>query len=77
MELGDDPAATEDAALTAFLEELRRAGDRLMQSRGVLRQNESELDELRDRLQNIILDEYAARPPTPRRPQSWSLPQPL
>ncbi|HVQ93832.1 MAG TPA: winged helix-turn-helix domain-containing protein [Mycobacteriales bacterium] len=64
LELGPDPGAAEGAMLAAFLEEVRSADDRLMQSRAVLRLAETELDELRNRLQGV-LDDFAARPPTP------------
>jgi DNA-binding transcriptional ArsR family regulator len=64
MELGPEPDAGVDAMLAAVLEELRSAGDRLMESRAVLRLDETELDDLRDQLQSI-LDNFAAREPTP------------
>jgi DNA-binding transcriptional ArsR family regulator len=64
MELGPEPDAGVDATLAAVLEELRSAGDRLMESRAVLRLDEAELDDLRDQLQGI-LDNFAAREPTP------------
>jgi DNA-binding transcriptional ArsR family regulator len=64
MELGPEPDAGVDATLAAVLEELRSAGDRLMESRAVLRLDETELNDLRDQLQSI-LDNFAAREPTP------------
>lgn len=64
MELGAEPDAGADATLTAVLEELRSADDRLMESRAVLRLDETELDDLRGQLQSI-LDDFAAREPTP------------
>ena len=63
MELGPEPDSRVDATLTAVLEELRSAGDRLMESRAVLRLDETELDDLREQLQSI-LDDFAAREPT-------------
>jgi DNA-binding transcriptional ArsR family regulator len=64
MELGPEPDAGVDATLAAVLEELSSAGDRLMESRAVLRLDETQLNDLRDQLQSI-LDSFAAREPTP------------
>jgi hypothetical protein len=64
MELGPEPEAGVDAMLAAVLEELRSAGERLMESRAVLRLDETELDDLREQLQSV-LDDFAAREPTP------------
>jgi DNA-binding transcriptional ArsR family regulator len=64
MELGPEPGAGMDATLVAVLEELRSAGDRLLECRAVLRLDETEVDDLRHRLQSI-LDDFAARRPTP------------
>lgn len=66
------PTGERDHLLAAFLEEVAAVGqDRLRSSRLGLRLSADELVEFQNRLQ-AVLDEYAARPPTPGG-QRWSV----
>jgi DNA-binding transcriptional ArsR family regulator len=65
LDFGDDAAGPSAVMLDTFLEEARVAGlERLRASRLGLRLRPEEFEEFEQRLQDL-LDEYAARPPSP------------
>jgi DNA helicase HerA-like ATPase len=72
LTFGDDPGGASVVMLDTFLEEARAAGlEHLRASRLGLRLRPEEYDEFEGRLQEL-LDEYAARQPSPDG-QPWSV----
>ena len=72
LSLGDESGPQSRVMLETFLAEAEAAGlERLRASRLGLRLRPEELEEFEDRLQ-VLLDEYAARPPS-RGGEAWSV----